>query len=267
MAYDSGIISFTTKTNKVDLVDAAHINAVQAELVTIETILGTGVKGTASSLSARLNKALDADGTILSGSSFPSPGLTSQAFYYTVDNKLYLFNGLAWVPPSAGIDLSSSTTVTAASNSGDIAITAIDFYEIKGVLRGFSADDSLAIRFNNDTGTTYSTITRGFEFDATPTAANSVATGATSGFLGPVDAAAAAEHVVFSIRIYPQRNDSQTVSYKGEIEGQNSSAVQYFRDVAGVWSGAGAAVTSFRILTTGGATMSGNIYLYKYARS
>ena len=93
MAFDSGIISFTTKTNKVDLVDAAHINAVQAELVTIETILGTNVKGDRTDLKTRLNNALDADGSILSGTSFPSPPLSSQIFFRTDLGFLYVYNG------------------------------------------------------------------------------------------------------------------------------------------------------------------------------
>lgn len=101
MAYDSAVVSFTTKTNKVDLADAAHINAVQTELVIIETILGTGLKGTAASLSARLNNALDSDGTILSGASFPSPAIgTSQQFWRTDLNTLYIWNGSQWTPQS-----------------------------------------------------------------------------------------------------------------------------------------------------------------------
>jgi hypothetical protein len=92
MAYDSGIISFTTKTDKVDLVSAAHINAVQTEIVTIETILGTNVKGNRADLKTRLNNALDADGTILSGSSYPSPSLPSQLYYRTDLDVLYIMN-------------------------------------------------------------------------------------------------------------------------------------------------------------------------------
>jgi hypothetical protein len=92
MSYDSAVISFTTKTDKVDLVQAAHMNAVQAELVTIETILGTNVKGDRADLKTRLNNALDADGSLLSGTSFPSPALASQMFYRTDLNTNYIRN-------------------------------------------------------------------------------------------------------------------------------------------------------------------------------
>lgn len=108
MAFDSAIVSFTVKTNKVDLVDAAHINAVQAELVTIETILGTGVKGDRTNLKTRLNNALDPDGSILSGTSFPSVPLTSQQFYRTDLGILYIYTGSTWAPQSGNAASSGS---------------------------------------------------------------------------------------------------------------------------------------------------------------
>lgn len=100
MAYDSAVISFTTKTDKVDLVQAAHMNSVQAELVTIETILGTNVKGNRSNLKTRLNNALDADGSLLSGTAYPSPALASQGFFRTDLETYYVRNSTntAWVP-------------------------------------------------------------------------------------------------------------------------------------------------------------------------
>ncbi len=99
MAFDSNIISFTSKTDKVDLVSAAHINAVQNELVILETILGTGLKGDRANLSTRLNNALDADGSILSGTVYPSPSFPSQLFFKTDVNTAYIRNAAnsAWI--------------------------------------------------------------------------------------------------------------------------------------------------------------------------
>lgn len=107
MSYDSGIVTFTTKTDKVDLVAAAHINAVQAELVIIETILGTGIKGDRADLKTRLNNALDADGSILSGSSFPSPALPSQGFYRTDLDVFYVRNAANSIWNAQGVSLSN----------------------------------------------------------------------------------------------------------------------------------------------------------------
>ena len=107
MAYDSAIISYTTKTDKVDLVQAAHMNAVQSELVTIETILGTNVKGNLADLKTRLNNMLDPDGSLLSGTSFPSPALGSQLFYRTDLTTTYAHNISTGVWDALGGSLSN----------------------------------------------------------------------------------------------------------------------------------------------------------------
>lgn len=98
MAYDSSISSFTTKTDKVDVVSASHINTVQSELVTIETILGTNVKGVASDLKTRLSRMMDTDGSVLSGTSFPCPSFPTQMFYRTDLESFYVMNSInsAW---------------------------------------------------------------------------------------------------------------------------------------------------------------------------
>lgn len=145
MAYDSAISSFTTKTDKVDLVAAAHINTVQSEIVVIETILGTNVKGNRSDLKTRLNNALDGDGSILSGTSFPSPALASQAFYRTDLDSFYLRNAANSAWNQLGSSLSNSvfewfgkaqgaTNQLLLSNSTDpsaASVTAADFQFIK----------------------------------------------------------------------------------------------------------------------------------------
>ena len=114
MAFDSAVISFTTKTDKVDLVQAAHMNAVQAELVTIETILGTNVKGDRENLKTRLNNVLDADGSILSGTAFPSPAYPSQLFYRTDLELLYISNSI-----NAGWNLATGAASVAGPYPGN----------------------------------------------------------------------------------------------------------------------------------------------------
>jgi hypothetical protein len=65
--------TYSTKTDGVDDVLAAHINAVQDAVVALETELGTGgLKGSTASLTARLNVALNADGTV-KGTALPNP--------------------------------------------------------------------------------------------------------------------------------------------------------------------------------------------------
>jgi hypothetical protein len=145
MAYDSAIISFTTKTNKVDLVDASHINAVQAELVIIETILGAGLKGTVANLSTRLNNMLDPDGSVLSGTSYPSPALyPSQLFYKTDVNTLYIRNAAntSWAPVSAVSNVQIFTTPGSNTFVAPTGITQVYLSMIGGGGGGGSSNGS-----------------------------------------------------------------------------------------------------------------------------
>lgn len=79
--YPCSIWSPTVKTNKVDLVDSSHINQAQDEVVAIQNQLSVG---------------LDSDGTIKSGTSFPSPAKPSQIYWRTDLNQVYIFTGTAW---------------------------------------------------------------------------------------------------------------------------------------------------------------------------
>lgn len=112
--YPCSLWSPTTKTNKVDLVDAAHINTAQSEIVAIE---------------AQLQKALDSDGTILSGSAFPSPSAgPSQLFYRTDLDILYIRNSTntAWPAVSAVTNVqrfTSSGTFTAPTGITKVYIS------------------------------------------------------------------------------------------------------------------------------------------------
>jgi hypothetical protein len=76
-------LSYTIRTNKVDLVDASHMNTAMAEIVAINN---------------RLLNMIDSDGSIASGSSYPSPALASQGFWRTDLNQFAIFSGLAWFP-------------------------------------------------------------------------------------------------------------------------------------------------------------------------
>lgn len=125
MGYDSAIISYTTKTDKVDLVQAAHMNAVQNELVTIETILGTNLKGSSADLSTRLNVCLGADGAINRGTAFPSGLYQGQLFYRTDEDLLYAFDGTGWDAAGKGV---SNVIYAWRGTDGQTGASAIGFY-------------------------------------------------------------------------------------------------------------------------------------------
>lgn len=120
--YPTSIKSFTTKTNKVDLVDAAHVNDLQAEVVAIQTELGTDPAGSETDVKTRLSHQLDGDGSILSGTAFPDgvsiPTYPSQLFYRTDTDLLYM--------RSAAND--NWLVQTAAASDYDDAYTNLLFY-------------------------------------------------------------------------------------------------------------------------------------------
>lgn len=183
--------------------------------------------------------------------------------------------GLASIPSGAGIiptanlptlgslTLISNTTVSTAANTGDIAIINTNYYKINFHLGNLSGADLLGIRFNNDTSSDYGYVYNGRTSSGSLTGGSS---SSTSIVLGTSMASNVGDFIDGEITIFPQDGTS-IISCIGTI---------HYRDNAGTlptlinFSGncnPVATITSFRILTNGGATMSGNVYLYKYLLS
>lgn len=119
-SYPGNLWSPALKTNKVDLVDAAHINQLQYENVAIQTELGTNIAGTATDLKTRLAVSIGDAGGIKGGTSYPASPVANQLFIRTDENnnKGFLYRRLAddsaW---SQIIGITSMTKVVAASDS------------------------------------------------------------------------------------------------------------------------------------------------------
>jgi hypothetical protein len=89
-SYPGTLKSFTTKTNKVDLVDAAHINSLQEEIVAVQTELGVDVAGSCTDLVTRLYVCMGNNGALRQGTSFPANPVVGQMFWRTDLNALYI---------------------------------------------------------------------------------------------------------------------------------------------------------------------------------
>ena len=132
--YSCPVLSFTTKTNKVDLVDAAHINAVQTEIAAINN---------------RLLNAIDSDGTILNGTSFPSPAtLTSQQFWRTDLGVLYIWTGSQWSPQSGIVSYTAGDYF--AGGSFTIGVNASSSTPTKVLELYIPRSGTLRIKFHLD---------------------------------------------------------------------------------------------------------------------
>ena len=95
-SYPGSIKTFTTKTNKVDLVDADHINDLQNEVVAEQTELGSDVAGSCTDLKTRLAVIIENDGSLRQGTSFPVSPAEGDPFYRTDEDILYIYDGAGW---------------------------------------------------------------------------------------------------------------------------------------------------------------------------
>lgn len=128
--YPTSIVAFTTKTNKVDLVDASHINSLQDEVVAIETELGKIIKGTQANLKERLAVCLGGDGSIAHSPSFRAGPITGQVHYRTDLGVLYVWTGSAWdpvVPGPSNLFSAYKSANQSVSHVGDTTPTKITF--------------------------------------------------------------------------------------------------------------------------------------------
>lgn len=128
MAYPASEDSFTTKQNKVDLVDASHINSVQTSIVSIERELGTDPAGNLTDLKTRLANMMDGNGALNQGTSFPGTTYSGMIFFRTDLGTVYLRNAAnsAWglLTGASNIQIfTSSGTFTAPSGITKVYIT------------------------------------------------------------------------------------------------------------------------------------------------
>ena len=113
--YPNALVTFTTKTDKIDVVDDDHINKLQVEVVAVETELGTNIKGSAADLKARLAVCLGTDGAIQGSTGLPGSAITGQLFYRTDEDVLYIYDGAAW----DGLNAQLSNAVFSFSGHSD----------------------------------------------------------------------------------------------------------------------------------------------------
>ena len=130
MAYPASLDTFTTKTNKVDLVDAAHINLAQTTLVAIETELGTDPAGNLTDLKTRLANMMDGNGALNQGTSFPGTTYSGMIFFRTDLGTVYLRNAAnsSWgvLTGASNIQIfTASGTFTAPSGITKVYLTMV----------------------------------------------------------------------------------------------------------------------------------------------
>lgn len=131
--YPGGLWAPTTKTDKVDLVQASHVNLMQDEVVAVQTELGADVAGNQTDLVTRLAVMVDTDGTLIGSDAFPGTPAHKQLFYRTDSDTLYVYDGSAW------------DVVGGAASNVIFAWSGFENYEdnVSGLYYGTSATPSL----------------------------------------------------------------------------------------------------------------------------
>lgn len=167
----------------------------------------------------------------------------------------------------AALSLVSVTTITGAANSTDVTIAASNLYKVIIVLNGVSTDDTFVLRVNNSSGTEYYWLRTSVSNVTTPATALTSGDGATSITIGSMDAGSAVNKNLKADLTFNTFSVPSDVFYlNGQVIDSTTAGQRQFSQVYGAWNNA-SAPTSFRVLTSGGATFSGKIYLYKYAQS
>jgi len=88
--YPTSVITFTTKTNEVDDVEAAHVNTLQDEVIALQQYVGTNPHGSKNNLADRLNVMINGSGAINGGTGFPAQTTPMRLFYRTDSETLYI---------------------------------------------------------------------------------------------------------------------------------------------------------------------------------
>lgn len=143
--YPGAIKTFTEKENKVDLVDAQHVNDLQDEVVAVQTELGTDVAGSETDLKTRVFVNTSNDGSIRNGTSFPGSPITGQLFFRTDQQLMYIYGGAGWI--SLGVDSHIAGDVLQVSADDE---HVSDFHDVLAKVKEIQIprDGTLRIKFD-----------------------------------------------------------------------------------------------------------------------
>jgi len=89
-SYPSGVTSFTTKVDKVDVVDDDHINKLQVEVIALQQYIGTNPHGDRTDFVERFNAMHNPSGYLISSAGVPQPTSPGMIWYDTAQALIRL---------------------------------------------------------------------------------------------------------------------------------------------------------------------------------
>lgn len=168
-------------------------------------------------------------------------------------------------PTPQGFDLISVTTISGAATTGNISLTNGNTYFVQYSFVALSAADVLALRFNGDSGAGHY---RYVNIGSTTTGAVT-ALSASSNFIQVGTSVNNNTNLGINgnFIINQTGTSSQVYNIWGQlIEDESAGGLMAMFNHSGRWSNSDN-MTSFVLYTTGGATMTGTVYLYKLRKS
>lgn len=174
--------------------------------------------------------------------------------------KVLTTNGSASSWQFGGLTLKSTTTVSAATTSGAITLTAGKAYKIIAKLQTTTAGDTIGLRFNADSGANYTYIRSGYANGANIVNARTLA--ATQITLNS-NTISSNQPIEIVFDILPNQGAGFFASATGRIRYiDNTGGDEGFNDFVARYTGA-SSIISFTI--SSGSNMSGTIWTYEYS--
>ena len=107
--FPTSLVSFTVKTNEVDVVNDDDVNKVQNEVVAMQSVIGTFINGSKTNLTQRLAVMMATNGAIAQSSgAFPGSPVEGQYFWRPDLITAYVYSSSAAAWQSLGQSLSNS---------------------------------------------------------------------------------------------------------------------------------------------------------------
>lgn len=145
-------LTFTTKYNKVDLIDCDHVNQLQVDMVDFVDMIGVNVHGNKADLVARLAVMINNDGVLQQGTSFPESPVAGQMFYRADEDTLYIYDGSAWddmLHVADGAVTQAKLSTATGSQSGSLGG---DNYVVEITMNTYSFFPNIYVLSSQDVG-------------------------------------------------------------------------------------------------------------------
>lgn len=167
-----------------------------------------------------------------------------------------------WVTiPESGFNFVSATNVSGAATSGSITLSNNVVYFVQYYFYSLSANDTIRIQFNGDSGADYNQVATGATTTGVITAGSAGSNGI--GITGTKNISHATTQGATGSFYISQIGTSQNYQVWGQtFYTDATSGLSAMMSIGGLW-GAASNISSFSMSSVGGNTFSGNIYVYK----